>query len=232
MWTPELSEVEKLTVGGLVSALALIVSALLWQGAPRFPGSLTGSLIGIAGAVLLVLLLVYSMVKHSTWVKARLTKRTPMGAILSFHVYAGIVGALLGIIHSGLRFYSPLGIGLVSAMLVVVFSGLIGRYYMVQIVTDLRDEQSMLAALRKRYDAAAAVLAGGASPAGPVLLDMSLPDLLGAIAELEYAITAREILKRAFSRWTVLHVGAAIVMYSLLSLHIWNGIYYGLRWLW
>jgi hypothetical protein len=227
-----LNEAEKLTVGGLVCALALIVSGLLWQGAPRFPGSLTGSMIGIAGAVLLVLLLVYSAVKHSNWVKARLAKRTPMGVILSFHVYAGIVGALLGIIHSGLRFYSPLGIGLVSAMLVVVFSGLVGRYYLVQVGTDLRDEQSMLAALRKRYDAVASALAGGTPPAEVVLLDAPLPDLLGAIAELEYAITARELLKRAFSRWTVLHVGAAIVMYSLLSLHIWNGIYYGLRWLW
>lgn len=225
-----MNETEKLTVGVLVSGLALLVPGFLLHVAPRFPGSLTGSLIGIAGAVLLLFLLVYSMVKRSTWVKAWVTKHVRMGAILSFHVYAGVIGALLGIIHSGHTFYSPLGIGLVSAMLVVVFSGFVGRYYLMQIGTDLREQQSMLAVLRTRYDAVAGALAGG--PAPTVWADVALPGLLGAIADLEYAIGARELLKRTLSRWTVLHVSAAIAMYSLLSLHIWNSIYFGLRWLW
>ena len=69
------------------------------------------------------------------------------------------------------------------------------------------------------------------APAPTVLTDAPLPSLLDAIADLEYAIGARKVLKRTLSRWTVLHVGAAIVMYTLLALHIWNGIYYGLRWL-
>lgn len=225
-----MNESEKLMVGVLVSGLALLVPGFLLHVAPRFPGSLTGSLIGIAGAVLLLFLLVYSMVKRSALVKAWATKHVRMGAILSFHVYAGVIGALFGIIHSGHTFYSPLGIGLVSAMLVVVFSGFVGRYYLMQIGTDLREQQSMLAVLRTRYDAVAGALAGSTSPT--VRADMALPGLLGAIADLEYAIGARELLKRTLSRWTVLHVGAAIVMYSLLSLHIWNGIYFGLRWLW
>jgi hypothetical protein len=223
------NETEKLTVGALVSALALVVPGFLLHVAPRFPGSLTGSLIGIAGAVLLVLLLTYSAVKRSAWVKARVTKYASLGAILSFHVYAGVIGALLGLVHSGHKFYSPLGIGLVSAMLVVVFSGFVGRYYLVQVGTDLSEQQSMLAVLRTRYDAVAGALAG--APAPTVLTDAPLPSLLGAIADLEYAIGARKVLKRTLSRWTVLHVGAAIVMYTLLALHIWNGIYYGLRWL-
>ena len=224
-----MNETEKHTVGALVSGLALVVPGFLLHVAPRFPGSLTGSLFGIAGAVLLVLLLVYSTVKRSTWVKAWATKHGRIGAILSFHVYAGVIGALLGIIHSGHKFYSPLGIGLVSAMLVVVFSGFAGRYYLVQIGTDLREQQSMLALLRTRYDAIAGALIGDAAP--PALADVPLPGLLGAIADLEYAIVAREMLKRTLSRWTVLHVGAAIVMYTLLALHVWNGFYYGLRWL-
>ena len=224
-----MNDAEKLTVGALVSALALVVPGFLLHVAPRFPGSLTGSLIGIAGAVLLVLLLAYTAVKHSAWVKARVTRHATLGAILSFHVYAGVIGALLGIVHSGHKFDSPLGIGLVSAMLVVVFSGFVGRYYLVQVGTDLREQQSMLAVLRTRYDAIAGALAGGHAPA--VLTDVPIPGLLGAIADLEYAIGAREMLKRTLSRWTVLHVGAAILMYSLLVLHIWNGIYYGLRWL-
>jgi hypothetical protein len=132
------NETEKLTVGVLVGGLALLVPGFLLHVSPRFPGSLTGSLIGIAGAVLLLFLLVYSMVKRSAWVKAWVTKYVRMGAILSFHIYAGVIGALLGIIHSGHTFYSPLGIGLVSAMLVVVFSGFVGRYYLVHLGTMTR----------------------------------------------------------------------------------------------
>lgn len=225
-----MNETEKLAVGALVSALALVVPGFLLHVAPRFPGSMTGGLIGIAGAVLLVLLLAYSLVKRSAWLKRRVTKHAPLRAVLSFHVYAGVVGALLGIIHSGHKFYSPLGIGLVSAMLVVVFSGFAGHYYLLQVGTDLREQQRMLAVLRTRYDAMAAAFAGPL-PAVAAIAEVPLPSLLSGIAELEYAIGAREALKRTLSRWTVLHVGAAIVMYSLLALHIWNGIYYGLRWL-
>lgn len=225
-----MSETEKLMVGALTSVLALVVPGFLLHSAPRFPGSLAGSLIGIAGAVLLILLLVYSAVKHSAFVKARVTKHAPLGAILSFHVYAGVIGALLGIIHSGHKFYSPLGIGLVSAMLVVVSTGFVGRYYLVQIGTELKEQQSLLAVLRTAYDAAAGALAGSPSPA-PVLVDAPLPRVVGAIADLEYAITARETLKRALSRWMVVHIAAALVMYPLLVLHVWNGVYFGLRWL-
>ncbi len=85
---PEVSETEKLTVGALVSALALIVPGFLLHVAPRFPGSLVGGLIGIAGAVMLVLLLVYSLVKRSAWMKQRVTKQAPLRRVLSFHVYA------------------------------------------------------------------------------------------------------------------------------------------------
>lgn len=222
-----MSETEKLTVGALVSVLALVVPGFLLHAAPRFPGSLAGGLIGIAGAVLLVLLLAYSLVKRNAWVKERVIRHASLRAILSFHVYAGVVGALLGIVHTGHKFYSPLGIGLVVAMLVVVFSGFVGRYYLVHVGTELREQQAMLAVLRTRYDVIAAALPGPS----PASKHVPIRRLLDGIAGLEYAIGAREALKRGLSRWTVLHVGAAIVMYALLALHIWNGIYYGLRWL-
>lgn len=226
-----MNETEKLTVGALVSALALVVPGFLLHEAPRFPGSLPGTMLGIAGATLLVLLLIYSLVKRVPWLKERVTKHASLRLILSFHVYAGVVAALLGIVHSGHKFSNPLGIALVSSILVVVFSGFAGRYYLVQVDTDLRDRQGMLAVLRTRYDAVARALAGGpSSPAAEALAIVPLSDLVVAVADLEYSIGSQENLKRALSRWTVLHVSAAIVMYPLLALHIWNGLYFGLRW--
>ena len=222
-----MSETEKLSVGALLSALALVVPGFLLHVAPRFPGSLAGSLFGIAGATLLVLLLIYSLIKRTPWLKERVTKYASLRALLGFHIYAGVIGALLGIIHTGHKFQSPLGISLVTSMLTVIFTGFIGRYYLAEVGADLREQQQMLAVLRTRYDVSAAALAGG--PADP--LPVSLMGLVDGIAELEYAITGREMLKRIFSCWMVVHIAAAIVMYSLLALHIWNGVYYGLRWI-
>jgi hypothetical protein len=40
-----------------------------------------------------------------------------------------------------------------------------------------------------------------------------------------------EFFKRWFSRSLNLHIFLSVILYMLLALHIWNGIYYGLRWL-
>ncbi|MEV9017255.1 hypothetical protein AB0044_26720, partial [Klebsiella pneumoniae] len=90
-------------------------------------------LFGIAAALLFVLLLVYSVVKRQAWVKERTQRLVSLGGLLIFHVYAGAIGALLGIVHSGHKFQSPIGIALVIAMLTVVVTGFIGRYYLAQV---------------------------------------------------------------------------------------------------
>jgi hypothetical protein len=243
-----MSEPEKLVVGGLVTLLLLFTPGFVLHEAPLFPGSLAGSLLGIAGAVMMVLLLVHPLVKHFAWLRQRVTKRISMRAILSFHVYAGVLGAVLGILHTGHKFQSPLGIILVSSMLIVVLGGFVGRYYMAHLTTELRDQKAMLDTLRAEYDRIAAGLAGAPIvrslfglgrlaplPAGPSVTAeaprITVPELVNAIADLEYAMRRHEAIKRAFAGWMFVHIAVSIVMYSALALHIWNGIYYGLRWL-
>jgi hypothetical protein len=243
-----MSETEKLTVGALVTVLLLFVPGFLLHEAPLFPGSLAGSLLGIAGALLMVLLLIYPLVKHFAWLRQRVTKRVSMRKILSFHVYAGVLGAVLGILHTGHKFQSPLGIALVSSMLIVVLSGFVGRYYMAHLTVELRDQKAMLDTLRAEYDRIAAELAGAPlirslfglgrlapASAGPEMIAeaprITIPELVNAIADLEYAMRRHEGIRRAFAGWMFIHIAASIIMYSALALHIWNGIYYGLRWL-
>jgi hypothetical protein len=247
MAAAEMSETEKLTVGALLTVLVLFVPGFVLHEAPRFPGSLGGSLLGIAGAALMVLLLIYPLVKHLAFLRQRVTKHVSMGTILTFHVYAGVLGALLGMLHTGHKFQSPLGITLVSSMLTVVLSGFVGRYYLAHLRVELRDQKTMLDTLRAEYDRmpvelAATAVAGSllgplrqwavrlvpaftGAPAIPVR------QLVAAIAELEYAMRRREAIQRAFAAWMFVHIAAAIVMYSALGLHIWNGVYFGLRWL-
>ena len=227
-----MSDKERLSVSTLLIAVALFTPGFLLHAAPRFPGSLAGGLLGILGALLFVLLLAYSLVKRIPWLK----QRTSLAAVLSFHVYAGAVGAVLGILHTGHTYQSPLGIALVVAMLTVVLSGFVGRYYVAQIGTDIRDQRQELGMLRTRYDAiasgiAAALQLGTVPTAVPPLLGLPIPALVAGIADLEHAVGRREALKRALGRWVVLHIIAALVLYPLLALHIWSGVYYGLRWL-
>jgi hypothetical protein len=247
-----MSETEKLTVGALLTVLLAFVPGFILHEAPRFPGSLAGSLLGIAGATLMVLTLVYPLVKHVAWLRQRVTSRVPLRAVLSFHVYAGVFGALLGILHTGHKFRSPLGIALVASMLVVVLSGFIGRYYIAHLRMDLRDQKAMLETLRAEYDRVATKLAGAPAArslsgfirtsvervlhpatAGTMVepAAVPIPELVNAIADLEYAMRQREAIQRAFMAGMVAHVSASIVMYTALTLHVWNGIYYGLRWL-
>lgn len=226
-----MTETEKVTVGGLLSALVLLVPTFLFHVAPRFPGSLTGGLFGIAAALLFLLLLVYLVVKRLPWLEERTKAYLSASAFLTFHVYAGTVGALFAIIHTGHKFQSPLGIALTVIMLTVVASGFVGRYYLAHIGRDLRDQQKDLGILRTRYDGLALAAAGSkeqpvVDPSGVIL-----GQLLGAMSDLEFAISGREVLKRTLARWVILHISASIVMYALLVLHIWSGIYYGLRWL-
>jgi hypothetical protein len=245
-----MSETEKLIVGALVTMLLLFTPGFVLHEAPLFPGSLPGSILGMAGAALMLSALAYPLIKHLGRLRHRLTRHVSMRAVLSFHVYAGVLGAVFGILHTGHKFESPLGITLVSSMLVVVLSGFIGRYYMVHLTVELRDQKAMLDTLRAQYDRLATELAGAPglrSVFGLLGLSMrrlaSVPELtsaqsgipvatlLNAIADLEYAMRSRETIKRAFARWMGVHISAAIVMYAALTLHIWNGIYYGLRWL-
>lgn len=212
-----MNETEKLTVGALFSAVLLLAPGFLLHEAPRFPGSLMGGVLGIAATVLFLALLIYVPVKRAATPRRRLRP----AAALSFHIYAGVVGALLGVLHSGHSYRSPLGIALMSTMFGVIGTGFVGRYYLVHVGADLREQSEKLAALRSRYAALEA----------PSSRDRSVRRLVAAIADLEWAIARRDVLKRALSRWVILHVGLALAMYALLALHIWSGVYYGLRWL-
>ena len=118
-----MNRTERVAVGMLLAVVALFAPGFLLHAAPRSPGSLVGGLLGIAGASAMVLLLAYSLAKRVPWLK----RRAPLGGALSFHVYAGAVGAVFGILHTGHKYQSPLGIALVAAMLVVVLSGFAGR---------------------------------------------------------------------------------------------------------
>ena len=240
----------------------LVLQLGLWLGflvhrSPRFPGSLTGGLLAVTGAVLMVLPpLVYSVAKRIAYLKPLITRRIPLGTLLSWHIYTSIIGAILAILHTGHRFESTLGIVLTAMMLLTILSGFIGRYFLGYASMELHEKQTLLNQLATQYNQM--VSGGGQQPASdfqyaathslmgrvfnsvwgttPAVLSSDTPlgvravRLTESIADVEYAIRTHDLLKRRVTRWLVLHIVTSCAFYGLLILHIWSSIYYGLRW--
>ena len=54
--------------------------------------------------------------------------------------------------------------------------------------------------------------------------------LADAMADVEYAVATHERLKGRSSWWLRVHLSLSLLFYVLLALHVWAGIYFGLRW--
>lgn len=226
-------------VGGLVVLLVGFPLGFLVHVNARFPGSLAGSLIGIAGAILMLAPFAYLVIKRAPRLRARVTRHVSMRTLLTLHIYAGILGPLLGLVHAAHKFESPLGVSLTGLMLVVVLSGYAGRYLLGQLGRAIRGRQSDLAALRGALDRAGPAPKGGLWRAlrdrlvrhDATVEAPSPARLAAAIADIEFAVRAEALVKALFERWLKLHIVIAMALYALLALHIWSGLYYGLRWL-
>lgn len=250
-----MQERERLVATGLI-----VLMLVLWLGfavhrSPRFAGSAFGGALGVSGAAFMLFSYFYALVKRVPVVKSFVTKRISLRALLAWHVYAGIVGAILGLLHTGHKFQSTLGILVTAMMLLVVLSGFVGRYLLSLTSQEIREKREVLSRLQAEYDKMATEISSHPRSFGErakgnflsrsfgrmLVPSVQAPDigsislsravqLVGSIADVDYAVKADERLKKVFSRWLKLHIGLSILLIVLLGLHVWSGIHYGLRW--
>ena len=246
-----MKERERLIVTGVLGVLLLGWLGFFVHRSPRFPGSGVGAVFGIAGAVLMLLPLAYPIAKRISFLNARITPHVSMQALLALHVYAGIFGPLLVIIHTGHKFDSLLGIALTAVVLLVVVNGFTVRYLLTYVSHEITDKLALLQTARGDLDSAWGALEklpaekrglpkSRVMTAGLASLGFELPfsgpaadvtRIAESVADLEYAIRMDEFFKRWFRRSLNLHIGLSVILYVLLALHIGSGIYFGLRWL-
>ena len=246
-----MKERQGIFVTGVLSVLLLGWLGFFLHRSPRFPGSGVGAVFGIAGAVLMLIALAYPIVKRVPFLHALVTPHVSMRSWLALHIYAGIFGPLLALIHTGHKFDSMLGITLTAVMLLVVVNGFSVRYLLTYVGHEITDKLILLQTARGDLDSAWGVLENSPAemrglPHAPVLaaglasLGFEL-DSLGpvgqvtrtaeSVADLEYAVRTHELFKRWFGHSLKLHIGLSIIFYALLTLHIGSGIFFGLRWL-
>lgn len=241
---------ERIIVSGVLSILLLSWLGFLLHSSPRFAGSAMGAVFGIAGAVLMLIPLAYPVVKRIHFINEPITKRVSMQTLLAVHVYAGILGPVFAIIHTGHKYESWLGIALTAVMLLVVVSGFALRYLLTFVTHEIKDKLLLLQTARGDLDHAWGVLettpverrglpkfpllAAGLASIG---IDLSSGSPAGevtrtaeSVADLEYAVRTHEFFKRWFARCMAVHTILSIILYVLLGLHIWAGIHFGLRW--
>jgi uncharacterized membrane protein YsdA (DUF1294 family) len=231
-----MQERERIVIGSLVLLLLLLWLGFLVHRSPRFPGSPWGGALAVSGALLMLGGVAYSLVKRVPSLKAALTRRVPMRTLLAWHVYTGVLGAILALLHTGHKFDNALWILLTATMFAAVLTGYVGRHFMALISRDLREKEAMLAQLQASYRQMAAELA---QPPAPIVTGRTsglfrrfaalffmleapgeseerapAPRAVGlaeSMADLEYSIRSHELLKRAASRWLALHIGASLI---------------------
>lgn len=244
-------------MGGLTLLMLLLWLGFFVHRSPRFAGSLMGHSIGILGALLMLVPLLYSGVKRIAFLKRAVSAVIPMRTLLAWHIYAGIVGPILVLLHTGHRFESPLGIALTSMTILVVLSGYVGRYLMRHIGAELRDKRRLLEEAERLYDqtreqltrsgAAQAELRSRSglwgrfrsaffvqsvpTDASAAVLVPRAARLAESRADLEFAIRTHETFKTWFGRWLKFHIVISFALYALLGLHVWATVHFGLRWL-
>lgn len=255
-WSRDVKERERPIVSGLVLLFLLFWLGFLVHRSPRFAGSFWGGMLAVAGALLMLVPLAYLIVKRIALLNRAVTKHVSMQTLLAVHVYAGVLGPILAILHTGHKFNSPLGIALTAMTLIIVVSGFVGRYLMLSEWREIQEKQKWLAELTAAFQrthgeikssppAAQSLstfrgLVGGfmarlfvtvdADPGAKLPLAARALGLAESIADVEYAIRTHEALKRAFSVWLTFHIVLSFVLYALLALHVWAGIHFGLRW--
>jgi hypothetical protein len=252
-----MKEREAVIIGGLVLFLSLFWLGFLIHRSPRFAGSLWGGVLGVSGATLMLVPLAYLVIKRVKSLKQIVTRWVSMRTLLAWHIYAGVVGPILVLFHTGHKFVSPLGIALTSMTIIVVLSGFTGRYLMGRISQEIKEKRSILDGLNSSYHETLERLRTCCADKAVQLQPFtgffsrllgrpffSVPEqetdtmsiglrairLSDAIADVEYAIKTHDTIKHMFTLWLKIHITLSAVLYALLLLHIWAAIHFGLRW--
>jgi hypothetical protein len=246
-----MKEREGIVISGTLCVLFVTWLGFLLHRSPRFPGSGLGTAFGILGATLMLVPLAYPIVKRIPFFHDRISAHVSLATLLTIHVYAGILGPIFAIIHTGHKFDSPLGIALTTTMLLVIVSGYAARYLSSYLTHDVTDKLLMLQTARGDLDSAWGVVEKSpaelrALPKAPQLvaglasLYIEVPvggptgdviRIAEGVADLEFSIRTHELFKRWSSRALKLHIYLSVLLYLLLALHIGSGIHFGLRWL-
>jgi len=237
---------EKNIIALLSIFFVVFTLGFLFHQSPTFAGSLFGHVVGIAGTIIMSLTLIYPFRKR---VLKRKGKRNPLNS----HIYYGLVGPSLVVIHSAHKFSSTIGVLCFLSMFVVVVSGIVGKFLFRRVSRSLKQQKSDLGALKSLFmhrkedvekckgflDKEKRTLSGTKDyeVTQDEFIDIEgqqrcevLLNLAHSITELEHTVGIFSGTKTLFSRWIRVHYLLTALLFAMVIVHVLTTLYYGLRW--
>jgi hypothetical protein len=236
---------EKNINGMLAVFFILLILGFLVHRDRIFPSSLPGHIIGIAGTTFIFMALLYPFRKRVMGIRG---KRNP----LNRHITYGLTGASLVVIHSAHKISSLIGLLIFLSLLLLILSGIIGRFLFRKVNKGLKEQKSNLDLIKKRlqekgdeilscdfsFSTASVTEEKEAGIEDPTELEKmsrmcgQWRDEIYAVAELEYSIRMFDKTKSLFSRWIKAHYFFTSFLLAMLVVHVLTTLYYGIKWLW
>lgn len=207
-----------MAVVGISVAYGAYVGAV---GVPAASGFLGHSL-GIVGFTMMLMTeTLYSFRK-----RAMRRPRGTMRSWLRFHIFTGIVGPYLVVLHAAWTFNGLAGV-LTAMTVVVVASGFIGRYIYTAVprtadgvVIEAQELQVLLDAARREVTGAAPdVASSGAARDRERAASRRLRELERQMAALRWA-------RRTLATWHAIHIPLGMALFVTAFAHIGAAIYY------
>lgn len=209
-----------LAVAGISVAYGAYVGTV---GVPAASGFLGHSL-GIVGFTMMLMTeTLYSFRK-----RAMRRPRGTMRSWLRFHIFTGIVGPYLVVLHAAWTFNGLAGV-LTAMTVIVVASGFIGRYIYTAVprtadgvVIEAQELQLLLDAARQ--EVAGASPGDVASPGAP--RDRERAAASRRLRELERQMAALRWARRTLATWHAIHIPLGMALFVTAFAHIGAAIYY------
>jgi hypothetical protein len=188
-------------------------------GVPAASGFLGHSL-GVFGFALMVMTeTLYSLRKRAF--------RRPWGTLrswLQFHIFTGIVGPYLVVLHSAWTFRGLAGVSTLLTI-VVVLSGFIGRYIYTAVPRTAEGVQVEARQLEGQIAEAQAALARSASMAGAEARTSLAADQR-RLRSLERQLGAMRWSRRMLATWHTVHIPLGMVLFVTALVHAGAAMYY------
>jgi hypothetical protein len=172
-------------VPGVVAFAGLFGAALgLDYGLHRVGLASIGRYLGVAGTLLVAVSFLYSLRKR------RVIRVGAPQVLLQAHEVLGWIGAVMILVHGGIHFNAPLPWLAMLAMVIVVASGLTGKYLLQDARQRLREKEQELRA-------------AGSAP-----------------ADVEKAVFGQALLVDTMKQWRRVHLPLTMVFLGLAAVHV------------
>ncbi len=179
-------------------------------------GELLGHGIGVLGFVLMLMTeTLYSFRKRS-----RRAHWGRMSNWLSFHIFTGITGPFMVLLHTSWKFNGLAGV-VTLMMLVVVASGVFGRYLYTAIPRTADGNEAQREIVEANIRALEKELQRNNQ-----LHSKALNRLEKRQRELSRQLTALSAARKSLSLWHAVHIPLGLAMFAAALVHILGALYY------